>query len=143
MGGGFNFTQPFQGYNWGGYGGYGTPYGGGYNPNAGAPQDGQNNPFRDPVAAHSFFTGNPEGSFGQFQNTLPGGFSNPYSRYLQQNYSRLYQGYQSDQVNNPYQSFGDYLSRMNPQLQSEYNNLSPMLRGESPQLAGRAQYVGF
>jgi len=140
-GGPLGYSQPFQSYN---YGNYGTPYGGGYDPNAGSQHDfGQTNPFTDPYATASYYSSNPQAAFGQFQNSLPGGQSNPYSRYLQNNYYNYYGKYQSDLVNNPYESFGDYMQRMNPQFQSEFSNLSPMLRGESPQMVGRAQYVGF
>ena len=134
-------TQPFQAYT---YGSYGTPYGGGYNPNAGSQAAmGQSNPFTDPAARQSYYTSSPYAAFGQFQGSLPGGFDNPYSRYLQQNYYTLLGGYQSDLANNPYESMTDYMQRMNPQFQQQFNQLSPMLRGQSPQMVGRAQYVGF
>jgi hypothetical protein len=143
--GGNTYSQPFGSYNYStDNGGYGTPYGGGFNPSAGDwAQQGQSNPFSDPYARNSYFSQNPYAAFGEFQSSLPGGFTNPYSRYLQQNYSTISNQYQADLVNNPYQSMNDYLQRMNPQLQSQYSNLSPMQRGESPQMAGRSQYVGF
>lgn len=134
-------SQPFSSYS---YGSYGTPYGGGYNPNAGASAaEGQSNPFTDPYAQQSYYSSNPYAAFGQFSSSLPGGFSNSYGRYLNQNYFNLQNQYQSDLVNNPYESFSDYMQRMNPQYQAQFNQLSPMLRGQSPQMVGRAQYVGF
>ena len=133
-------SSPFHSYN---FGNYGTPYGGGYNPDAGAATFGQSNPLSNPYARASFYSYNPQAAFGAFESSLPGGVTNPYSRYLQNNYYRYYGGYQGDLANNPYQSFQDYLQRMNPQFQTEFSNLSPVQRGESPQIVGRTQYVGF
>lgn len=122
-----------------------NPYGGFYDPDSGSQFDyGYANPFlQSPQARQSYYNSNPFAAFGAYQNSLPGGLGNPYANWLQRNYYSLNSRFGDYQLSHPYSSFTDYLSANANNLQSEFSNLSPTQRGETPQLAGRTQYVGF
>lgn len=113
------------------------------NPNGTVFQGSNYNPFSGSGAlTHAYYTDNPDASFGAFLGQQ--GAAGPFGNYLQRNYQRLLAQYRGDEVNNPGQSFYDYLGRNRQGLQHEFNDLSPYARGERPDsVVGRIRYVGF
>ncbi|HSE46798.1 MAG TPA: hypothetical protein VLA89_15875 [Gemmatimonadales bacterium] len=86
---------------------------------------------------------NPEAAYARHIAGFGGG-SDPYSRFVQQQYDRLYnQGYQAAAATNPNLTFQRYLTGFgDPFFRNLWANLTQTQRGENPAMfAGRPRWI--
>lgn len=102
------------------------------------------NPF-DPGSLHDYYLNStPDAAFWEY---LGGrgltGLGNGVSRFAQGQQGRVYNKYQAHIANEPNLGFWDYLNREQPDLQADYQSLSPNQRGDSSNrfLQPRARFV--
>lgn len=84
---------------------------------------------------------NPQAAYTRFTSTFGGQNNDPYSRWLQQQFSQAYQGYQAALATNPNLGFGrgenDYLQGLGANFfQNRWNRMAPQQRGITNQTYG-------
>lgn len=85
----------------------------------------------------------PEALYTMWTSPWAGG-ENPFSKYVQSQYSDVYGGYKTAFATNPEMVFKDFLQTLSPYFfANRYNALTPRQRGESNSLygAGKMQWL--
>ncbi len=92
-----------------------------------------------------YYQENPQAAYAQYMQGQGRGGTSRRDQWFGNQYGRLYNQYLGDLPNRPLDfKWTNYLQEKGPNLEREFNKLTPYERGENPSLyGGRVRYVGF